>query len=178
MLAYSNDDHLEIGFADAAQRVVDGEAGMTIMGDWIEGYFINQGAQPNQDFGWAAAPGTQDIFIWNSDAFVLATGAVNREAGLAWMQVVGSKEGQDAFNPKKGSIPARMDADKSLYDEYLQWSIAQFASDILVPSAVHGAVGSEPFLIAYGDALVAFSKDLDEQKVLQSLKAAAPLLEQ
>jgi len=109
---------------------------------------------------------------------VLATGAVNREAGLAWIKVVGSKEGQDAFNPIKGSIPARTDADKNLYDEYLQWSIDQFASDILVPSVVHGAVGSKEYMFAYGDALDAFSKDLDAEKLLQSLKAAAALLEQ
>lgn len=178
MLAYTNDDHLEISLEDAAQMVLDGKAGMTIMGDWVEGHFKNQGALPNQDFGWTAAPGTAGTFIWISDGFVLATGAENREAGLAWIKVVGSKEGQDAFNPIKGSIPARMDADKSLYDEYLQWSIDQFASDILVPSAVHGAVGPEPYLIAYGDALAAFSKDLDAVKLLQSLKAAVAKLEQ
>jgi glucose/mannose transport system substrate-binding protein len=178
MLAYTNDDHLEISWEAAAMRVVDGKAGMTIMGDWTEGYYKNQGALPNQDFGWAAAPGTVGTFIWLSDGFVLATGAVNREAGLAWIKVVGSKEGQDAFNPIKGSIPARTDADKNLYDEYLQWSIDQFASDILVPSVVHGAVGSKEYMFAYGDALDAFSKDLDAEKLLQSLKAAAALLEQ
>jgi glucose/mannose transport system substrate-binding protein len=178
MLAYVNDDHLEISSEAAAQMVLDGRAGMTVMGDWTAGYFKNQGALPNQDFGWAAAPGTDGTFIWISDGFVLATGAENREAGLAWMKVVGSKEGQDTFNPIKGSIPARSDADKSLYGEYLQWSIDQFAEDTLVPSAVHGAVGPEPYLVAYGDALVAFSKDLDEAKLLQSLKAAATKLEQ
>jgi glucose/mannose transport system substrate-binding protein len=172
MLAYTNDDHLEISWEAAAQMVLDGKAGMTAMGDWTEGYYINQGALPNQDFGWTAVPGTGGIFMWNSDGFVLATGAVNREAAVAWMKVVGSKEGQDAFNPIKGSIPARMDADKSLYDEYLQWSIDQFAEDTLVPSVVHGAIGSEEYLIAYGDALAAFSKDLDAEKLQQSLKAA------
>lgn len=178
MLSYANDDHLEISFVDAAQRVIDGQAGMMVMGDWVAGYFKNQDALPNEDFAWEAAPGTDGTFIWISDGFVLATGAENREAGLAWMEVVGSKAGQDAFNPIKGSIPARTDADRSLYGEYPQWSLDQFASDVLVPSAVHGAIGSESYLIAYGDALVAFSKDLDEVKLLQSLKDAGILLEQ
>jgi glucose/mannose transport system substrate-binding protein len=177
MLAYTNENHLEISLGDAAQMVADGEAGMTVMGDWVEGHLKTRGALPNKDFSWIPAPGTEGTFIWISDGFVLATGAENREAGLAWMKVVGSKEGQDAFNPIKGSIPARLDTDKSLYDEYLQWSIDQFASEILVPSVVHGAVGTEAYLIAYGDALVAFSKDLDTEKLLQSLRAASTLLE-
>jgi glucose/mannose transport system substrate-binding protein len=109
---------------------------------------------------------------------VLATGAENREAGLAWMEVIASREGQDAFNPIKGSIPARTDADRDLYGEYLQWSLEKFASEDLVPSMVHGAMGSETYLIAFGDALVAFSKDKDEANLMQSLKDAAVLLEQ
>jgi len=178
MLAYTNDDHLEISWEAAAQMVLDGKAGMTVMGDWTEGYFKSQGALPNQDFGWTAAPGTAGIFIWNSDTFVLATGAPNREAALNWLAVVGSKEGQDAFNTHKGSIPARTDADKRLYDGYLQWSIDQFASDILVSGVVHGAAASETYMIAYGDALSAFSKDLDAVKLQQSLRDAVAKLKQ
>jgi glucose/mannose transport system substrate-binding protein len=147
------------------------------MGDWIEGIFRNRGALPNQDFSWVAVPGTDGTFIWISDGFVLATGAPNRPAGLDWMRAVGSKEGQDAFNPVKGSIPARMDADRSLYSEYLQYSMDHFAADVLVPSVVHGAVGVESYLVAFGDALVAFSKDQDEEELLHSLKDAAVLLE-
>lgn len=177
MLAYTNENHLETSLGDAAQMVADGEAGMTIMGDWVEGHLKTRGALPNKNFSWIPAPGTEGTFIWIGDGFVLATGAKNREAGLAWMKVVGSKDGQDAFNPIKGSIPARLDTDKSLYDEYLQWSIDQFASEILVPSVVHGAIGTEAYLIAYGDALVAFSKDMDMEKLLQSLRAASTLLE-
>lgn len=178
MLAYANDDNLEVGFQAAAQMVADQEAAMTIMGDWIEGYLKINGAIPKQDFAWAAAPGTGGTFIWLSDGFVLATGAENRDAGLAWMEVVGSKEGQDAFNPIKGSIPARTDAERSLYDDYSQWSLDRFAEDTLVPSVVHGAGAPQSYLVAYGDALTAFSKDLDAAKLLQALKAAVAELEQ
>ena len=178
MLENTNNDHLELSWLAAAQKVIDGEAGMTIMGDWAAGYFKFKNARPWQDFGWIAAPGTNGTFIWISDGFVLAAGAENREDGLAWMEVVASREGQDAFNPIKGSIPARTDADRSLYGEYLQWSLDQFTSDELVPSIVHGAMGTEPYLIAFGDALVSFSKDRDEARLLGSLKDASILLEQ
>lgn len=176
LLGYANKNFLEVSLGDAAQMVADGEAGMTIMGDWVEGHLKNRGYLPNKEFSWTASPGTNGTFIWVSDGFVLATGANNREAAIAWLKVVSSVEGQDIFNPIKGSIPARIDADKSLYDEYLQWSIDQFAADILVPSVVHGSIGTEDYLVAYGDALATFSKDLDSEKLLQSLRSAVILL--
>jgi glucose/mannose transport system substrate-binding protein len=177
MLAYTNDDRLEISWITATKKVLDGEAAMTVTGDWAKGFYDFQGAVPNRDYGWTAAPGTDGAFIWNSDGFVMATGAPNREAARAWIEVVASKAGQDAFNPTKGSIPARTDADRSLYGAYQQWSMDQYASELLVPSVVHGAAAPETYSVAYGDALVAFSKDLDETKLLRSLKAAVVKLE-
>ena len=38
------------------------------------------------------------------------------ESEAALMNAFGSKEGQDAFNPLKGSIPARLDADLAKFD--------------------------------------------------------------
>jgi glucose/mannose transport system substrate-binding protein len=48
---------------------------------------------------------------------------------------LGSLEGQDAFNPLKGSISAAPDSDMSLYNAYLQSAAADFASDRQVGSA-------------------------------------------
>jgi glucose/mannose transport system substrate-binding protein len=174
MLGYANQDRSALGWSDAAQQVLDGKAGMTIMGDWAEGYFLSKGAKPNTDFGWSAAPGTDGVFMWLSDSFGLAKGAPNREAALAWLRVAGSKEGQDAFNPKKGSIPARTDADKSLYDEYLQSAIEDFGNNKLAPSAAHGAATSNAYQTAYHNALEVFSSDLDERALLDTLKEAVP----
>lgn len=173
MISYSNPDRSSLSWADAAQLVLDGKAAMNIMGDWAEGYFINKGAQPDVDFGWVAAPGTDGVFMWLSDSFGLPRGAPHRDNAIAWLKVVGSKEGQDAFNPKKGSIPARTDADKSLYDVYLQWSIDQFASNTLAPSVVHGAAANEAFMAAYNNALNVFAGDLDVETLAQSLQDAA-----
>lgn len=173
MLSYANEDRSSLSWGDAAQRVLDGTAGMTVMGDWAEGYFLSKKAKPNVEFGWVAAPGNDGVFMWLSDSFGLPKGAKNRDSALAWLKVAGSKEGQDAFNVKKGSIPARTDPDKSLYDEYLKWSIDQFGSVKLAPSIVHGAAANEPFMNAYGNALNVFSADRDQKTVLNSLKDAA-----
>jgi glucose/mannose transport system substrate-binding protein len=174
MLGYANNDRSALGWSDAAQLVLDGKAGMTIMGDWAEGYFKSKGAAPNTDFGWTAAPGTDGVFMWLSDSFGLAKGAPHQEQAMAWLKVLGSKAGQDAFNPKKGSIPARTDADKSLYDEYLQWSIDQFATDKLAPSATHGASTTNAYQTSWHNALEVFSSDLDGKALLQALKDAVP----
>src|SRR5919197_185177 len=84
--------------------------------------------------------------------FGLAKGAPDPDQARAWLTVCGSKDGQDAFNPKKGSIPARTDADKSKYDDYLKWSIDQFAADKLAPSATHGASTTNAYQTDYHNA--------------------------
>lgn len=169
MLSYANSDRSSLGWADAAQLVLDGKAGMTIMGDWAHGYFLSKNAKPDVDYGWAAAPGNDGVFMWLSDSFGLAKGAPNPDQAKAWLAVAGSKEGQDAFNPAKGSIPARTDADKSLYDVYLKYSIDAFGKEKLAPSIVHGAAAPEPYMVAYGNALEVFSSDLDIKTVKQAL---------
>ncbi|WP_041330292.1 ABC transporter substrate-binding protein [Roseiflexus castenholzii] len=173
MLEYSNSDRSSLGWADAAQLVLDGKAAMTIMGDWAHGYFISKGAKVGVDYGYAAAPGNDGVFMWLSDSFGLAKGAPNPEQAKAWLALCGSREGQDAFNPKKGSIPARTDANVSLYDEYLQYSIKAFGSEKLAPSVVHGAAAPEAYMTEYGNALNVFASDLDVDAVVEALQDAA-----
>ena len=173
MLEYANTDRASLSWADAAQTLLDGKAAMMIMGDWAHGYMLNKGAQVDVDYGYVPAPGTDGVFMWLSDSFGLPKGAPNRDSAIAWLKVCGSKAGQDAFNPKKGSIPARTDADLSLYDTYLKYSIEHFASDKLAPSVVHGAAANEAFMSAYGNALNVFGADLNVDTLVQSLQDAS-----
>ncbi|PKO12483.1 MAG: ABC transporter substrate-binding protein, partial [Chloroflexi bacterium HGW-Chloroflexi-10] len=103
VLTYTNSDSSSLSWQDASQLVVDGDAAFNIMGDWAEGFFKELGKEPMVEFGWAPVPGTNGSFQFLSDSFVLPTGAPNRDAAIAWLTVAGSKEGQDAFNPVKGS---------------------------------------------------------------------------
>ncbi|KAB2864198.1 MAG: carbohydrate ABC transporter substrate-binding protein, partial [Anaerolineae bacterium] len=87
-------------------RVVDGTVAFNIMGDWAAGYLTTtRELVPGEGFGYAPAPGTDGVFVMLSDSFGLPVGAPNRDAAVAWLALLGSKEGQDAFNPLKGSIP-------------------------------------------------------------------------
>ena len=87
--------------------------------------------------------------------------------------MLGTKEAQEAFNPLKGSIPARTDVDQSIFSEYSQWSIASFAADSLVPSCAHGQAASPQFKQAFYDAAAAFIVDKDADAFSLALMDAA-----
>jgi glucose/mannose transport system substrate-binding protein len=173
MLEYVNEDYAALSWDQATQLVIDGTAAMNVMGDWAEGYFKAQGWTPGVEFGWAPSPGSGGSFDALSDSFGLPKGAPNRDAALAWLKVCGSKEGQDAFNPIKGSIPAHTGADRSLYDEYLQSALDDFASDAIVPSLMHGAAASPSWQQDVIDAVGLFSGDRDVDAFGEALSAAA-----
>ena len=173
MLNYVNEDFAALSWDQATQLVIDGSAGMNIMGDWAEGYFKAQGWTPDVEFGWAPSPGSSGSFDALSDSFGLPEGAPNRDAAIAWLKVCGSVEGQDAFNPIKGSIPAHTGADHSLYDAYLQTALEDFASDTIVPSLMHGAAASPSWQQDIIDAVNLFVADRDIATFQDALSAAA-----
>jgi glucose/mannose transport system substrate-binding protein len=140
MVTYANTDYPALDWAGAAQKVIDGTAAMTIMGDWTDGQFTSKGFT---DYGWAPSPGSTGIFVMLSDSFSLTAAAPNPENALNWLKVCGSLEGQEAFNPQKGSICARTDCDPALFNAYLQSAMADWSSNALVPSVQHGAAAYE-----------------------------------
>jgi len=142
LLTYANEDADAIDWAPAAQLVLDGNAGFTVMGDWSDAQFLSQGLTPNVDYAWAPFPGTAGVYMWLSDSFTLAKNAPNADASICWLKAAGSQAGQDAFNPKKGSIPARTDSDEALYGDYLQTALADWKTDKLAGSFAHGAVAT------------------------------------
>jgi glucose/mannose transport system substrate-binding protein len=172
MMEYVNADHSALSWDQATQLVVDGDAAMQIMGDWAEGYFKAAGWMPDVEFGYVPSPGTAGSFIMLSDSFGLPDGAPNRDGAIAWLTVCGSKAGQDAFNPIKGSIPARTDGDRSLYDAYLQSAMDDFASNEIAPSLAHGAAASEGWVTAFGDAMTLFVADLDVEAAQAAMAQA------
>lgn len=172
MLTYVNSDASTLTWQDASQLVVSGDAAFNVMGDWAEGYFKELKKAPRTDFGWMAVPGTQGNFQFLSDSFTLAANAPHRDAAIAWLTICGSKEGQDAFNPVKGSIPARKDGDKSLYDEYLQSAMDDWARDRVVGSLTHGVVANDSWKTEINNALGVFLTNQDVTAFQTGLVAA------
>lgn len=146
VMACTNDDAPGLAWQQATDRLVEGEAAFNIMGDWAAGYMSTTlGLTPGVDYGWAPSPDTAGVFMMLSDSFGLPVGAPHRDNVIAWLRLIGSREGQDTFNPLKGSIAARVDSDLSLYNAYLQSAAEDFQSNRLVPSLVHGAAANPTF---------------------------------
>jgi glucose/mannose transport system substrate-binding protein len=173
LLEHVGTEHAELTWDEAAQQVADGTAAMTLMGDWAEGYFKSKGRVLGTEIVWAPAPGTSGVFQMLSDSFALPHGAPHRDNALDWLRTCGSVPGQDAFNPLKGSIPARTDADRSLYDAYLQSAMDDFSNDRLVPSLVHGAAAAPEWSAAIVDVIAEFTRELDVESAQAALIDAA-----
>lgn len=178
LLGYTNSDASTLSWDQAAQLVADGDAAFTIMGDWAEGFFKSLNLAPMSGFGWAPTPGTSGVFQFLSDSFVLPIGAPHPEAALAWLTVAGSRQGQEAFNPIKGSICARTDCDPALFDEYLQSAMADWMSNTVVGSLTHGVVANDNWKSEIDTALGLFLADRDAAGFQQALddacRAAGP----
>lgn len=173
MLEYVNEDHASRNWQDSAQLVSEGEAAMINMGDWAKGYFSNDlDMEVNEDFGYFAFPETEGDFMVISDTFGLPSGVENEDQVKEFLSVLGSVEGQDTFNPLKGSIPARVDADESKYDEYGTDTIEDFREANLAPSLAHGSAASEGYLTKANQAVNIFVTQGDAERLLESLETA------
>ena len=96
-----------------------------------------------------------------TDSFAIPLGAKDHDNAVAWLDTLASVEGQDAFNPKKGSIPARTDADVSKYDAYSQAALKDFGTLELVPSEANGPATVPAFLTPFTDAINTFVTSRD-----------------
>jgi glucose/mannose transport system substrate-binding protein len=141
-----------------------------IMGDWTHGVLKSKNFT---DYHWAPSPGTTGKFIVLSDSFGLPLGAPHRDNAIAFLKICGSREGQDAFNPIKGSIAARTDADPSVYDEYQLEAMEDFKTNTLVPSIQHGAAAKQSFLLDYDIAINYLATARDVAATQEQLVSAA-----
>ena len=174
VLACSNPDASGLSWQQAVDRMLKGDAAFNIMGDWAAGYMATTlKLVPGEGFGWAASPGTGGVFMMLSDSFGLPKGAKHRDATLKWLKLLGSREGQDIFNPLKGSIAARLDSDLSKYNAYLQSAAKDWKSDKVVGSLVHGAVAPESFGSQFGTVMEIYLKGNSAKAASSAAQAIA-----
>jgi len=161
-LSYTNADASTMSdWQSASKLLTTGDAAFNIMGDWAYGYFANPAPnglalKPHVDFDWAVSPGTYGIFNFLSDSFVLPVNGKNPDGTMAWLTVAASKEGQEAFNPLKGSICARTDCDPSKFSEYSQDAAKDWVSNTVVGSLMHGVVAAPAWATKIGTAIGLF----------------------
>ncbi len=118
-------------------------------------------------------PGTDSVYDWLSDSFTLPKGAPHRAAAVKWLTFLGSRVAQDTFNPVKGSIPARKDANARLYGPYLKWALKDWKTDELAGSLTHGVVATNAWNADIDTALGLFLQTKDVGRFQTALAAAA-----
>jgi glucose/mannose transport system substrate-binding protein len=173
MLAFVNTDHATIDWDEACKRIIGGTALATIMGDWAKGYFTAANQKPNTDFAGVPSPGTTGSYMIVCDTFGLPKGAPDRDNAIAWIKTCGSQAGQAAFNPKKGSIPARTDVSASLFDAIAQSFMKDFSSAKLTPSLAHGSAAPEAFASGANDEMGQFVQKKDVNASAANLQKLA-----
>jgi len=174
IMDYANVDYSAHTWDTALDYFVANKGAMHIMGDWAWGWFMAK--QIDYKVGWAPVPGTKGIFVALSDTFTFPKRAANPINVIGWLEVCGSKEGQIAFNMRKGSIPARTDitpAEKAQFNPYLQSCMDDWARDAIVPSVIHGAAAPESWVVDFKDAINLFLVTKDVKGAQEALVAAA-----
>jgi glucose/mannose transport system substrate-binding protein len=170
LLGYSNGDRDALDWTDAERLLMNGQAGFQLMGDWEA---ADLDAKGFRDYGYFTFPGNGETFQWLADSFTLPRGAPNPDGAECWLKTVGSSDGQREFNTKKGSIPARTDADPANYPAYQQSAIADWKTATPVPSCAHGSACSQGMLEAANSAVAKFSTDHDSASLQDALAQAA-----
>jgi glucose/mannose transport system substrate-binding protein len=164
-LSYVNPDNANLEWNNATARIISGEGAFNIMGDWANGEFKILGKVYDVDYGAFTVPETENMYGLVIDTFQHPKGIAHPLNSERWLKVVSSKEGQDAFNPLKGSISARVDIDVSKYDLYSKLAALDFASiKYMYPSVVHGSGAPELFKVKLKEIMSDFVKDLDVSK--------------
>jgi glucose/mannose transport system substrate-binding protein len=170
LLSYTNTDRDTFDWTDAEKLIMDGKAGFQLMGDWEA---ADLDAKGFKDYGYFVFPGNGTAYQWLADSFVLPKGAKDVDGTKCWLKTVGSADGQKAFNTKKGSIPARIDASPADYPQYQQAAMADWKTDTAVPSCPHGSACSQGWQGAVASAQGKFSTDGNVAALQSALAAAA-----
>lgn len=143
----------------ATAMVINGQAGMQIMGDWAKGEFLAANKVPGKDFGCVPAPGTAKAYTYNVDSFAMfqlkdpANVAAQKDLAAEIM----NPQFQEVFNLNKGSIPVRLNMPMDKFDDCAKTSSKDFVDSskagTLVPSIAHGMAVSSAAEGAIKDAV-------------------------
>lgn len=167
----ANKDHVDLDWDVAIGRVAKGEAAFAIMGDWANAVFRHSGLELDKDYGARLVPGTEGMYGVTLDGFALPVRRAHPENAERWLRLAASREGQDVFNTRKGSIPARTDADVARFDAYQRGAIADFKhARLLFPG--FGTAMPDAYQAEMQAVMNAFLGDRDVRRAEEALAAA------
>lgn len=166
---FVNKDHVGLDWTVALGRVARGESAFYVMGDWANGDFRAAGLVYGKDYGAFVVPGTAGLYGVTIDSFVQPRGLTNPSNSNRWLEIAASREGQDAFNVPKGSIPARIDPTVVQYDAYQRSAIAAFRQSVIYPT--YGGATPAVYVRNLEPALEAFVDHGDVGKTAGAIAA-------
>ena len=155
----------------ASAMVIEGKAGMEMMGDRAKG-------KPGTDFVCIRFPGTQGAVTFNSDMFMMFKVGDDKKAGqLTMASDIESPDFQSSFNVVKGSVPARTDVPDTAFDDCGKKGIKDLAeansSGKLFGSMAHGYAVPAAVKNAMYDVITRhFNGELDSKAAAKALAEA------
>ncbi len=169
----------------AAADVINGKAGMQMMGDWAKSEWTAAKKVAGKDYQCVAFPGTEKAFTYNIDSLAVFKLKADRKGDIAAQQdlakVALGTDFQKVFSMNKGSIPVRNDMlsemDKLGFDECAQKSAKDFIADDktggLQPSMAHNMATSLAVQGAIFDVVTNFMNDKDADPAKASAQLAS-----
>ena len=162
----------------ASAMVIEGKAGMQMMGDWAKGEFLKAGQKSGVDFVCIRFPGTQGAVTFNSDQFAMfKVGEEGQKAQLLMASAIMNPAFQSAFNVVKGSVPARTDVPNEAFDDCGKKGMADLAeasaNGKLFGSMAHGHAAPAAVKNALYDVVTQhFNGELSSEEAVEELAAA------
>jgi glucose/mannose transport system substrate-binding protein len=159
LISYANvEDADKLPWDKAMNRVLKGEAAMTIMGDWAKGY-ADASEYPDA-IGFIPMPGTADTFVFTTDTFGLPINPNPDKIAdtKKLLAVFGSARGQEIFNQHKGSISARLDVEIN-DDDARKPTFDAFRDINTTKIAATSILAKQTYVDAVSGALANFAKD-------------------
>lgn len=159
----------------ASAMVIEGKAGMQMMGDWAKGEFVKAEQTPGEDFLCIRFPGTQGSVTFNSDQFAMfGQDEGNSDAQLKMASSIMNPVFQSAFNVVKGSAPARTDVPNDDFDDCGKKAMSDLAeantASSLFGSMAHGHAAPAAIKNAVYDVVTQhFNGELSSEEAAQEL---------
>ncbi|MEN2505300.1 ABC transporter substrate-binding protein [Stutzerimonas stutzeri] len=177
---YMDDNRAGRDWNLATAMVIDGKAGMQIMGDWAKSEWTASDKVAGKDYQCVPMPGTAGSYTYNIDSIAMFKlkdeGDIAAQHALA--RIALEPKFQYVFNKNKGSIPVRSDLDMSEFDSCAQASMDDFKeadkNGNLEPSMAHSMATNLAVQGAIFDVVSNFmsEKNADPSKAGAQLYAA------
>lgn len=171
---YFNADAGSVAWDEANNDVINGEAAFMHQGDWAAGQY-----ESSEDFEFEDSwdhipfPGTEGVYHIVTDSFVKPEPNPSPDATDAWLSYVGSVDGQEQFNPIKGSIPARTDVPDDAFGPFLSRQREDFDNSTAQPATIAHGTGVSPQVKSnVEEAFASFAGEWDVDRTYSDLTSA------